>query len=187
MLDHKVTAEKFLGFLRGGDEKCESSLRNLREELQRDGFSLADIGTSEEELEELMVKGSKIDAQKWLGHLREGDDQYKSWLVYLRTAVERGGFALVDIGTDEQELETLRINGCKITAQKWLGYLRAGGQFYESFLGYLREEVLLGGFTLSDIGTSEEELEELRVKKNAPKTSRRLLEDFRGRRMIDMP
>ena len=74
-----------------------------------------------------------------------------------------------------------------VDAQKWLGFLRNGTDRYDSFIGYVREEARKGNLSLADIGTSEEELEELRVKKNAPKTSRRLLEDFRGRRMIDMP
>jgi len=49
----------------------------------------------------------------------------------------------------------------KQEAQKWLEYLRAGTDNYDMPLEYLREEVRKGGFTLEDIGTSEEELKRL--------------------------
>ena len=35
---------------------------------------------------------------------------------------------------------------------------------YEDYIDYLRREVKKGGLTLQDIGTSEEELKELRIK-----------------------
>ena len=44
------------------------------------------------------------EARKWLGFLRDGTDQYQSYLDYLRKEVERGGFSLADIGTSEKEL-----------------------------------------------------------------------------------
>ena len=44
----------------------------------------------------------------------------------------------------------------KVEAQKWLEHLRSGTDFYESSLEYLRREVQKGGFTLNDIGTSAE-------------------------------
>ncbi|MBU0722145.1 hypothetical protein KKA93_01655 [Patescibacteria group bacterium] len=54
-------------------------------------------------------------------------------------------------------------------ARKWLKHFRSGTDHYGSFLDgsfleYLREEVQKGGLTLEDIETSEEELEELRVR-----------------------
>jgi len=52
----------------------------------------------------------------------------------------------------------------KQEAQKWLEYLRAGTDNYDMPLEYLREEVRKGGFTLEDIGTSEEELKRLQIK-----------------------
>ena len=51
-----------------------------------------------------------------------------------------------------------------LEAQKWLGYLRNGTDMYEDYIDYLRSEVKKGGLTLQDIGTSEEELKELRIK-----------------------
>jgi len=109
-----------------------------------------------------MKENHKVQAQKWLEHLRSGTDQYESFLKYLHEEVQKGGFTLKDIGTSEEELEQLRVKGCKTSAQKWLEYLRSGADQYDSFLKYLREEVQKGGLTLKDIGTSKEELEKLR-------------------------
>ncbi len=50
------------------------------------------------------------------------------------------------------------------TEESWLGYLRDGTDQYDSFIGYVRREAHKGNLSLADIGTSEEELEELRVK-----------------------
>ena len=50
----------------------------------------------------------------------------------------------------------------KVEAQKRLGYLRSGTEYYNIDLRFLRTEVQECGFTLQDIGTSEEELKELR-------------------------
>lgn len=56
-------------------------------------------------------------------------------------------------------------NRHKVEAQKWLDYLREGTDQYDSFIGYVREEIQKGNLSLADIGTSEDELEKLRVKK----------------------
>lgn len=62
-------------------------------------------------------------------------------------------------------------NQHRVEAQKWLAYLRDGTDQYDSFIGYLRREVQKGGLSLADIGTSEEELEELRVRKKTTTSS----------------
>lgn len=52
---------------------------------------------------------AKMDAQKWLGFLRGGTDSYDLFLRYLREDVQKGGFCLEDIDTNETELEELRV------------------------------------------------------------------------------
>ena len=179
MEDHKKEAQKWLERLRSGTSYWESFLQYLRNNLQKAGLTLKDIGTSEKELEKLRIKGCKTSAQKWLEYLRSGTDQYESFLRYLLEEVKEGGFTLKDIGTSEEELKKLRVKGCKISAQKWLEYLRSGTDQYESFLRYLLEEVKEGGFTLKDIGTSEEELKKLRVK-GCKISAQNCLEDLRS-------
>jgi len=48
-------------------------------------------------------------------------------------------------------------------AEKWLRILRNGTDHY-GFIGYVRDEASEGGFSLEDLGTSDAELEKLRVK-----------------------
>jgi len=99
------------------------------------------------------------EARRYLDYLRKGSDQYDTYIRYVREEVRKGGFTLEDIGTSEEELEELRVMGCKVSARKYLDYLRKGSDQYDTYIRYVREEVRKGGFTLEDIGTSEEELE----------------------------
>ena len=108
------------------------------------------------------MKDHKGEARRALKYLRSGTDQYEGVLKHLREEVQRGGLTLKDIGTSEEELERLRVEGCKTSAQNTLKYLRSGTDQYEDSLKRLRKEVQKGGLTLKDIGTSEEELERLR-------------------------
>jgi len=50
----------------------------------------------------------------------------------------------------------------KKEAQLWLDSLRRGTDLYDSALEGVRREIQKGGLTLQDIGTSKEELEQLR-------------------------
>lgn len=59
----------------------------------------------------------------------------------------------------------MTVNRHQAEAQKWLAYLREGTDQYDPFIGYVREEARKGNLSLADIGTSEKELEELRVRK----------------------
>lgn len=86
------------------------------------------------------------EAQQWLGLLRRGTDKYDLFFGCLRQELEKGGFSLADIGTSNEELEELRVNGCKISVQKWLDSLRRGTDECDSCLGYLRQEDREGWF-----------------------------------------
>ena len=78
MEDHRKEAQNYLGILRRGTDLYENFLEYLRREVQKGGFTLKDIGTSEEELKELQVKGCKTSAQNYLGILRRGTDLYEN-------------------------------------------------------------------------------------------------------------
>ena len=101
--EHK-TAAMYLGYLRKGTTQYDSFISYLRREVQNGGFSLADIGTSEEEIAELRIKGCKTYALHFLALLRNGTTQYDSFISYLRREVQNGGFSLAAIGTSEGEL-----------------------------------------------------------------------------------
>ena len=111
----------------------------------------------------------EVEAQKWLNYLRDGTSEYETVLGHLRGEVRKGNLLLADIGTSEEELKQLRVKGCKVSAQKWLSYLRQGNGSYEECINLLRIEVRKGNLLLADIGTSEEELKQLRVKGMAEK------------------
>ncbi|MBI2022965.1 hypothetical protein HYT01_00170 [Candidatus Giovannonibacteria bacterium] len=104
----KTEAQKLLNYLRTEVSGYELNLILLRQEVEKGGFPLAAIGTSEEELEEFRVSGCKVDSQELLEVLRRGGEEYDPALPdAIRNAVERGGLALTDIGTSEEELRAL--------------------------------------------------------------------------------
>ena len=105
-----------------------------------------------------MMNQHLSEAYKWLDFLRNGADQYDSFIEYVREEALKGNLSLADIGTSEEELETLRVKGCTIAAHKWLDLLRNGTDDYDSHIEYVREEVRKGKLSLADIGTSEKEL-----------------------------
>lgn len=146
--------------LRSGSLQHKTCLRNFRAALNHQGKTLADYNTSEDELEELRILGCKKNAEEWLGILRNGSPDHQSFAKYLRQDAQEGGFTLEEIGTSEDELEKLRILGCKMSAESWLRILRRGheGNANKSYMRYLRQDIQEGGLTLEDIGTSEDEL-----------------------------
>jgi hypothetical protein len=160
----KADIVRWLSYLREGVQEYESFTRYVREEVRNAGLTLADVGTSEEELKQLWVKGSKVAANAWLSRLRAGTDQYEPFIAYLRDEIRNGGLTLADIGTSETELNQLQRKGAAKAAQKWLSYLRQDTEYYKSFTAYVREEGQNAGLTLADIGTSEEELTQLQRK-----------------------
>lgn len=97
-------------------------------------------------------------AQEWLTYLRRGTGEYRSFLECFRREVRKGSLSLEKLGTSEEELECLRVLGCKTAAIQWLECIRRGTKQYESCLEYLRRELKAGGLSLADIDTSEEEL-----------------------------
>lgn len=98
-----------------------------------------------------------------LATLRNGSAEYEYLISLIREDISKGGFSLTDFSTDEEELANLRTRGCALSARKFLGYLRNGTELYNEYIAAVREEASKGNFSLADIGTSEAELENLRV------------------------
>ena len=146
-----------------GGYRYKKCLKHLRMVVRKSGLTLEDIGTSEEELETLRVKGCKELAERHLKRLREGIYNHESELQYLSREVKKGGLTLKDIVTSKEELEKLRVNCCKKSAEDRLDSLRRSPLSYNGMLKHLRKIVRRSGLTLEDIGTSEEGLEKLRV------------------------
>ena len=105
---HLSKSVMWLGHLREGAFSYDEYIQCIREEARNGNFSLAAIGTSEKELEELRVKGCKTAALIWLGYLRKGSKNYDSYTQYILKDVAKGGFSLKEIGTSKEELDSFR-------------------------------------------------------------------------------
>jgi uncharacterized membrane protein len=108
MNSYKKEAQEWLGFLRNGTSEYDPLIGYVREEAAKGNLSLADIGTSEEELAQLRVKGCMTAAQEWLGFLRNGASDYDLLIEYVREEATKGNLSLADIGTSEEELASFR-------------------------------------------------------------------------------
>lgn len=156
--DPKADALMWLVYLRNGTTQYEDIVRYIRRDVERAHLDLADIGTSEGELEKLCMLGVKIDAQVWLAILRRGSSQYEGIISHIRDDVKKGGLVLADIGTSEEEFQKLCTLGAKVAVQNWLYFLRNDTGHREAIAGYIREEAAKGNLSLVEVGTSEEEL-----------------------------
>ncbi|GEM_PF-2381148 len=108
----RIRAGKNLEILRKVPTEPSIFLVPLRRILNEGGFSLADIGTNEDELRELEIKGLMKSARGYLKALRDDQIEHSIWidrnrLNNLRRCVEEGGFTFADIDTDEDELKKL--------------------------------------------------------------------------------
>lgn len=159
-----VSAKKDLDQLRLGTADYEIYLNCLGYSMGDGSLSLADIGTDCKELEELCMKGYKLEAERSLEYLREGTSQYDFWLRHLQKELKKGDFSLADIGIDEKGLEELRIKGCKVSAEEYLSFLRNGTSSHEFFLKCMMEELRKSNLSLEDIDTNEDELRSLAPK-----------------------
>lgn len=104
---HRIAAEKWLVFLRRGTE-FESFIDYLKRDCTDGGFSLADVGTNENELRALRIRCYREKAARRLEYLRRGCSSFTSDFVgYLKRDCAEGGLSLADVGTSEEELARL--------------------------------------------------------------------------------
>ncbi len=181
MEEEKDKARRILRQLRNGAALYEYFLRCLRISCETGGFTLHDIGTDEEELKAILVNGFKRDAMVFLEALRHGSYLYEKTIVYLRIAMKGGNFTLETLGSSEEELERLRVKGCKTAALLYLGELRSPILSHNrESEAMMREELKKGGLTLEDIGMNEKQVAALlnsshtRSKREAEKVLRLL-------------
>lgn len=104
-------------------------------------------------------------AKEWLEELKQGVLPFWFAEEQMRAALELSETTLAEIGSSEQEIDILRRNYCIKQAKDDLKSLRRDPLSVEwSFEASIRSWAEQGGFELSDIETSEEELDELRLK-----------------------
>lgn len=119
--------------------------------------------SSDEKMEASKLHEDRTEAQVWLSKLRAGEFDYEWYLRKIKEKVETGELTLEFLGTSEEELEKLRVLGAKTAAKLYLQRLATGTELYELTLKQLRQELEKGGLTVSDIETTDAELEEYRV------------------------
>ena len=98
----------------------------VRKYSEKAGKTLEEIGTNEEEIEELLKEGYVAEAQKWLEYARKntanGDVSFD--IERVREYSEKAGKTLEEIGASEEEIEKLLKEGYIAEAQEWLEYAR---------------------------------------------------------------
>lgn len=162
----EYTTQKWLELLRSGTDKFSPVLLIglILDGIQRDNLTLADIGTSMEELKGYRAAYFRNNARKWLNRLRDGiNDEFTHDVNYVYNGIERGDYTLADIGTNEEELEVLRVKSCKNAVHSWLKSLRSDSGMPDLYIRMIYEKVAKEGFSLAEFGTSEEELESYRT------------------------
>ncbi len=100
----KDPALKQLQELRKGTLGYADCLEALEFALASAGLTLADVGTSQEELEKCRILGCKISALAWLSVLREGTDRPGEFLVSLEEDRRLGNLTYADLGTNAVEV-----------------------------------------------------------------------------------
>jgi hypothetical protein len=166
-MSRKSEAKKYLDWVREFSKRAsvEQSVEFLREHVAKARCTLKSIGISEEELNELLLIGYKSEATRWLVEARgtsmSADVGYAVRLV--KQAIDKAHCTLADIGTNDEELNKLLHEGYRSGALMIFTILREGNNKEDipNDVIRLRELLADGGYTLADIGTSEEELEKL--------------------------
>ncbi|MDZ7726511.1 MAG: hypothetical protein U5L75_02945 [Candidatus Campbellbacteria bacterium] len=118
----------------------------------------------------------KRACQKILERLRLGTEQYEFFIERLYEEAHKGQLSLSELGVKEGEIERLRLKGCMLVARKNLDLIRKrihsykktrpqNGETrldnfppYKGIVDQIYKEAQKGRFSLSDIGTNEEEL-----------------------------
>jgi len=148
---------------RSQESNMDSHVGYIREYAKKANITLADIGTSEEEIASLLKTSYISEATKWLQLTREraNSGDMDSHVGYLREYVEKAGITVEDIGTTEEEIASLLKTSYISEARTWLKLTRkrASQQNVELEIGYLRQYANLAGITLEQLGTSETELQ----------------------------
>lgn len=114
-------------------ENCRSwgvsiEIKNIREYLSQAHINLADIGTSEEELQNCFKTGHMNAARTWLKLARErcNSQDVGAEVGYIRSLANEAKFALDEIGTSEEELERL-LAAYKPSKSWWRRLFRKNG------------------------------------------------------------
>lgn len=120
--DHKAKAENELRNMR---EFCQwrgvsEEIAAIRENLDLAGLGLADIGTSEDELQDAFITGNKSSAKHWLKAAKERytTQDVSREIAQVRSRLKEAKLSLADIDSSEEELTSL-LSAYKPTRKGW--------------------------------------------------------------------
>lgn len=154
--ESKLSAADWLQRLRNGGD-YEHDEEQLAICLDKEKRTLADIGSSKEELMQLFIRERRNSAVNRLKLLRDGGYNYAYYHDKMLKDLEDAGLTLADIGTSDDELFQLLVIWKIKIAKDCIKVIRMGGD-----LGFqtakMKKELAEIGLTLEDIGTSEEYL-----------------------------
>ena len=103
----------------------------------------------------------KKEALNWLANFRRPNPSGLEIREYIVNNVKAAGITLAEIGSSELELKFLTTNVDKNSAQYWFGQLKSEYQCNSTTLSILNDYLSRGNLTLSDIDSSQEELDKL--------------------------
>lgn len=100
---------------RASEEAVNTQIRLIKQNIGKAGLSLEDIGTTEEELDELRKKGCKNFAIHFIGLARERvlGESVIDTIDIIRKNAKEAGVSLEEIGTSEEELKKLEMESEK--------------------------------------------------------------------------
>ena len=146
----------------------DSHVEILNANLNAAGLTLADIGTSLNEIQKMRVTTAKSAVDDWLklmhGRFSSVHD-HDVYANYLREDLAAAGLKLGDTGMSETALAKLRVQVATACAKGWLERLEEGVKSlvrFDSFVRYLMVDLDEGGLTLRNLGTSQKRLRQLR-------------------------
>jgi DNA-binding transcriptional regulator YhcF (GntR family) len=142
-----------------------SELQCLREFLSKAVIMLEKVGTSEKEIQELLMQGYESQTRLWLETARERADvkEVTSEMQSLREFRSKAGITLEKVGTSEKGIQEILLQGYKSEARFWLNRAKEKAHYsnVESEIKHIREYIKLAEGSLEAIGASEKTLQEL--------------------------
>lgn len=162
---YRAEAEAWVNYVKNGLANDDSEVDQIYRYIGTTNLTLADLGINEEELQKFRREACLAGCRWRLAELKTGSVGYKNLLQAIRDYVKKYDLTLDDIKTDEEELERLRVRGCRAVAKSRLKSLRKsnndGSIPSDYYVVCIREMLKEGNLTLADIGTDEEELRKL--------------------------
>lgn len=140
-------AQEGLALLRQGTVLYEEILQFIANGVEGGYFTLEKVGTKEEELRELYVKGCRATAEKILANLRSVTDFAEQYREQLRKNLPQ------EISADDGQITDF-----------WIAQLSEGFDPCAHQIALLQEQIEKGGLSLGHFGCSPEELVKIHLK-----------------------